>query len=288
MNALPIQAIKKASQIRTRLKLDIFEPINIFDACDALEVSVRFIGVSMEGMYVSVADASSPVILLSSLRPLPRRIFTCAHELGHHVFKHGSKVDGLTDHNAEAARYDAEEYLVDIFAGALLMPVAGVEREFRKRRWEPHNSNPAQFYIIASVFGTGYSTMIKHCKANKLINETKAAELLRQSPAKLLRGFVGSMHEISYFKIVDNHTILNTIDLEVGNYLFLPSEVNLEGDHLCKLKSTEIGDMFIAKRPGIGRAVSSANGSGSFIRVQNTGYIGLAENRHLEDNVEWL
>ncbi|WP_342084849.1 ImmA/IrrE family metallo-endopeptidase [Dyadobacter sp. OTU695] len=286
MNALPVQAIKKANQIRTKLKLNIFEPINVFDACNQLEVSVRFIDISMEGMYVSISDASSPVILISSLRPLPRRVFTCAHELGHHLFGHGSKIDGLNEDGSKMASYDKEEYLVDVFAGALLMPIAGVEREFKIRKWTPENCTSLQFYTVSSMFGTGYSTMVKHCRAHKIITDSKATELLRDSPGKILRGIAGEAVESAYFRIIDANSVLPTIDLEVGGYLFFPPYVTIEGDHLLKVKNTDIGDMFIAKRPGICRAVSTLNSTGSFVRVQNNNYVGLAENRHLQDNVD--
>ncbi|HEY5326527.1 MAG TPA: ImmA/IrrE family metallo-endopeptidase [Mucilaginibacter sp.] len=284
MNTLLIQAIKKAGQIRTKLKLDMFEPANIFDICADLGVSVRFIDVSMEGMYVNQENAAIPTILLSSLRPMPRRVFTCAHELGHHIFGHGSKIDGLTEEGASANIYDNDEYLVDAFAGAFLMPIAGVEAEFSKRNLEPKNASPIQFYIISSIFGTGYSTLITHCRVNRLINELKATSLLKQTPAKLLQQIIGTVWEKSHFKIIDNQTQLSVIDLEVGNYLFLPEDVNTEGKHLRKIRKTDFGNLFIAEHPGITRAITIA--TGYFIRIQNAGYTGLAEYRHLENNIE--
>jgi hypothetical protein len=286
MNTLLIQAIKKAGQIRTKLKLDMFQPVNIFDISADLGASVRFIDVSMEGMYVNQGDAVIPVILLSSLRPMPRRAFTCAHELGHHIFGHGSKIDGLTEEGGSTSIYDNDEYLVDAFAGAFLMPIAGVEAEFSKRNCEPKNASPIQFYIISSIFGTGYSTLITHCRANRLISDLKATSLLKQTPAKLLQQMIGTVAEKSHFKIIDNHAQLSVIDLEVGNYLFLPEHVNTESKHLRKIRKTDFGNLFVAEQPGITQAVSIENATGYFIRIQNAGYTGLAEYRHLENIIE--
>lgn len=286
MNALLIQALKKAGQIRRKLKLNMFEPVNIFDVCADLGVSVRFIDVSMEGMYVNHENAAIPTILLSSMRPLPRRVFTCAHELGHHIFGHGSKIDGLTEERAIVSFYDKDEYLVDAFAGAFLMPIGGVEAEFSKRNWELRNASPIQFYVISSIFGTGYSSLITHCRINTLINETKATSLLKQTPAKLLQHMIGTATEKSHFKIIDSHTQLSVIDLEVSNYLFLPENVSIEGGHLRKIKKGDFGDVFIAEQPGVVRAVSVENAKGYFIRIQKAGYTGLAEYRHLENNIE--
>lgn len=288
MNTLLIQAIKKAGQMRTKLKLDMFQPINIFDVSADLGVSVRFVDVSMEGMYINQRNATMPVILLSSLRPLPRRVFTCAHELGHHIFGHGSKIDGFTEEGASTSIYDKDEYLVDSFAGAFLMPIAGIEVEFSKRGWEPKNASPIQFYVISSIFGTGYSTLITHCRANTLISELKAASLLKQTPAKLLQNIIGTVAEKSHFKIIDNHAQSSVIDLEIGNYLFLPEYFAIDGQHLQKIRKTDFGNLFVAEQSGITRAASTISETGYFIRIQNAGYTGLAEYRHLENNLEPL
>ncbi|MDB5086778.1 MAG: hypothetical protein JWR09_772, partial [Mucilaginibacter sp.] len=50
------------------------------------------------------------------------------------------------------------------------------------------------------------------------------------------------------------------------------------------MKSAEIGDAFIATRPGIIRATAGAKSY--FIRIQNANYNGLAEYRHLENHID--
>jgi hypothetical protein len=280
MNVLQMQAIKKAGQIRTKLKLNMFEPLNIFNACSELEIPVRFIDVSMEGMYLNQGGGTNPTILLSSLRPFPRRVYTCAHELGHHVFEHGTKIDGLSDENTSEAIYDKDEYLVDTFAGALLMPIAGIEAAFAQRDWNIRNATPIQFFTIASIFSTGYSTLVTHCRVNGLINDAKALGLQKLTPGKILQQLVGATSERPHFKIIDEKADVSVIDIETGDYLFLPEHTVIEGNHLNKMKSAEVGDAFIANRPGVVRAMVGSKGY--FIRIQNAGYTGLAEYRHLE------
>jgi hypothetical protein len=56
----------------------------------AAGVTVRFNNINMEGMYQRGAP---PRIHLSARRPLSRRTYNCAHELGHHVFGHGSSIE---------------------------------------------------------------------------------------------------------------------------------------------------------------------------------------------------
>ncbi len=185
MNPLHQSAIKSAEKVRLKLGVNMFSPINIYDTCEALNVTVRIVPINMEGLYVQSDKKNNSTILLSNERPIPRRVFTCAHELGHHTYSHGSKIDALTHTNQYTPEQDEEELLVNSFAGYLLMPIAGVFSEFRKRRWNPQYSTPEQFYAISSTFGVGYNTLVYHCRANNIINFSKATELLKYSPKKI-------------------------------------------------------------------------------------------------------
>src|SRR6266487_5476530 len=131
MNSLYRDAILKASEVRKQLGVNMFQPLNIYDSCINLEVNVKFVDVNMEGFYVKQGGMST--ILISSQRPFPRRCFTCGHELGHHVFNHGLKVDILSDESGRSTSKNRDEILVDAFAAALLMPVGGIQAEFAKR-----------------------------------------------------------------------------------------------------------------------------------------------------------
>jgi Zn-dependent peptidase ImmA (M78 family) len=281
MRALQMQAIKKAGQIRAKLKVGLFDPINIFDTCAKLKVNVRFVPVSMEGLYISYDGVATSEILLSSLRPFPRRVYNCGHELGHHIFGHGSKIDGLSDDGMSKAIYDDDEYLVDTFAGALLMPVAAIQVAFEKRKWNFRSASPIQFYTVSSEFGVGYSTLITHCKVGGLLNQLQADALLKMTPARLLNNLIGQTTEKSHFKVIDEITAASVIDIETGNYLFLPESTLVEGKNLSKLRSTEIGDVFTVMHPGIVRVLTPEKAF--FIRIQNAGYVGLAEHRHTEE-----
>jgi hypothetical protein len=86
--ALATQAMQAAITTRAKAKLDQHGPICIYGLCGTLGVTVRFNNINMEGMYQRGAP---PRIHLSARRPLPRRAYNCAHELGHHVFGHGNR-----------------------------------------------------------------------------------------------------------------------------------------------------------------------------------------------------
>ena len=101
-----------------------------------------------------------------------------------------------------------------------------------------------------------------------------------------MQSILGKAVENSHFKIIDSLYSSTVVDIEVGNYLFLPSDFEIEGNHLVRISETEHGDAFVAKRPGIVRVVSFKNKKALFVRIQNENYVGLSENRHLEDKID--
>jgi Zn-dependent peptidase ImmA (M78 family) len=112
---------------------------------------VRFNNINMEGKY---QRGLPPRIHLSARRPLPRRTYNCAHELGHHVFGHGSSIDELREDAKSRPWEDPKELLADTFAGFILMPIIGLRRAFSVRRWAPVTAMPAQIFTIACEFGS--------------------------------------------------------------------------------------------------------------------------------------
>ena len=110
-----------AAALRTRLSVGygLDHAVCVYDLAEKLGVEVRFLDLpSMEGMYSS---ASSPTIIVSSLRPPGRRAFTCAHELGHHNRSDGVKIHELAEQRDKPS-FDSKEFMADCFAGALLSP----------------------------------------------------------------------------------------------------------------------------------------------------------------------
>lgn len=94
--AIARKAFLKALQLRYREGYGLESALSVFDLAHRLGVEVRFLNIpSMEEMYY---NASPPYIIISSLRPVGRRAFTCAHELGHHIFGDGTHIDELAEH----------------------------------------------------------------------------------------------------------------------------------------------------------------------------------------------
>lgn len=286
MNELYTSAIRKASETRLKLGFSLYEVINIYDVCSKLNIDVQFVDINMEGLYVSnkiVDNTSQAKILISRLRPFPRRVFTCGHELGHHVFNHGLKLDILIGENDNSNYKSDDEKLVDAFSANLLMPIACVQSEFKKRKLNFSTATEIDYYIGSSVLGVGYQTLITHCKVNMLMNEYKYIELSKHTPSKIFKKHFGNVEEKAYFKIIDFKTNSLPIDLEASNYLIIPHDFEVDNNYLEEVKSTEIGTLYLAKKSGISSIYSTISETSCFVRIQPQNYIGFAEYRHLEN-----
>jgi len=275
-------ALDKSIDVRMSAGLGTKDPICIFGLCDSLGVSVRFVEVSMEGLYVRSRSGGAE-ILISSKRPLPRRIFTCAHELGHHVFGHGFSVDEMVERAEEEPGFDPDEFLVDTFAGFLLIPTIGVRRAFADRSVSPKAASPLQLFTIACSFGVGYETLIKHMTYSlRMYTRLELKVLLRHSP-KSIRTNVLGFETNDPLVVVDDYWRLPTIDMEVGSRVLFPDWATVTGDHLEAENSKVVGRLYRAHRPGISRVTRKDSDWAAFIRVSKHEFAGLSRYRHLED-----
>lgn len=278
--ALTHMAMKAAVKTRARGGLDQISPACIFDLCEKLGVPVRFTDINMEGMY---SGGDAPRIFVSSQRPLPRRAFTCGHELGHHEFSHGTTIDEMKEEAAALNSEHPDEFLVNAFSSFVLMPVIGLRGAFARRGSDMHTATPAQMFAVASNFGVGYATLITHLAYGvQEIAVGRARELLKATPKSIRKNLLGD-DSADPLVIVDTSWVAKAVDAEIGTSILLPAGSAAEGDVLQQAGSYAAGDIYRAVRPGLGR-VSLGAGKQNFVRVSKKGYAGLARYRHLEDN----
>ena len=285
--ALTIEAIQAATATRAKVKFDQSRPICIYGVCESLGIVVRFNNINMEGMY---QRGCPPRIHLSARRPLPRRAYNCAHELGHHVFGHGSSIDELREDAKANFWEDPKEFLADTFAGSLLMPIIGLRRAFSVRSWTPEMATPAQIFAIACEFGVGYATLLTQlCEGVNMLSQNRAAVLRRVTPKALRKDILGAFTPEPLI-VADRYRTAPTLDAEVNTLLLLPPKTEVEGRGLSFERDLAAGRLFRAVMPGIFRA--STGDWAVFARIapiQKTkpyGYIGLARYRHLEDDAD--
>ncbi|QKK07518.1 MAG: ImmA/IrrE family metallo-endopeptidase [Planctomycetota bacterium] len=272
------EALERSLEVRDEHDYDYRSPLCVYELCDKARVSVRFVDdVSMEGVYAAL---SKPSIILSSLRPLTRRAFTCAHEFGHHVFGHGSTIDELKD-EAEREVFNPEEFLVEAFAGYLLMPAQAVKRAFSSRQLRMDDATPEDIYAVASSFGVGYETLIGHLAYGLRYIQRDRAETLRKTKLPKIRERILGERTQEHLVIADRHHAIGTLDAEVGNLVLLPEGAETESDRIEPVKDLVAGRVFRAVRPGLARV--EAEGFGVIVRVSRMQYAGLARYRHLEE-----
>jgi Zn-dependent peptidase ImmA (M78 family) len=274
------KAILKSIEVRTQLGFALNSPICIYDLYDKLKVKVRFVDINMEGMYIKGEEST---ILLSSLRPLSRRNFTCAHELGHHIFEHGSTVDELQEGLDDFKTFSSDEFLVDTFAGFLFMPPLAVRKAFVSRGWNSASATPLQFFTIACSFGVGYETLIKHMTYTlRMISHSQASSLLKSSP-KAIRRDILRQTSTDPLIIADLQWSLSILDAEVGGNLLLPSMAESAKDTITIQEELPLGRLFRANRPGLVRVYCPNSNWAIFVRISRYQFVGLSKYRHLED-----
>jgi Zn-dependent peptidase ImmA (M78 family) len=274
------EALEKSLEVRETYGYDFRSPLCVYELAERAEVKVQFVdNIDMEGVYVALAR---PTILLSALRPLPRRAFTCAHELGHHFFGHGSTVDELRT-QADQARSQPKEFIADAFAGFLLMPAQAVNRAFSSRGWKPSSADPEQTYRIACTFGVGYQTLIGHLQYALGLIEKSQADLLRRERLPRIRQTILGISGPEPLAIADHHSLMSTCDMEVGSLILLPLGTETDSDQIELIGDVPSGSLYRCIRPGLCRAVTPRNDWAVVVRASRFQYAGLARYRHLEE-----
>ncbi len=277
--ALAKSSATRALRFRAEVQAKPWEAIDVFDVAQQLGVEVRFTKISsMEGMYLR---QDAPVILIASERPAGRQRFSCAHELGHHAFGDGTRVDELFDPNSGAVKQD-DEVRADMFAGMLLMPKSAVDHAFSVRKLNPTTANPVEFYRVACWLGVGYSTLAGHLHyALRTITQERFATVERFTP-KAIRESVFGQSTSEELVIVDEQWSGRPVDAAVGDLLLLPPGTSAEGPFCEKRTVLTQGVLYQAVTPGIGR-FESPSGWAAFLRVSRKHYEGRSMFRHLEE-----
>ena len=272
------KALAAALEIR-KTKENFLNPICIYDLAEELNIGVWFADIpSLEGMY---SNSPQPAIIIGSERPAGRRVYTCGHELGHHVFGHGTRVDELRSDNSEAPRFEPEEFLAQTFAGFLLMPKLAVCNAFKVRGWNPAKSTPEQIYRISNLFGVTYTALIQHMAIMELMTKQQSEELAN-IPLRNIRSELISDPK-RQLVMVDTSWRGRAIDLEVGDFILTPADTTSEGSSLAKVEQTNKGGLYEAVQPGRDRLSDSRTGWASFVCVSRQFYVGRSIYRHFEE-----
>lgn len=273
-------ALLKAEQSRGKARVLATEPIDPIDAsCDVFGCEVVFKALpSLEGIY---STEPRPTIVIGSERPYGRQYFTCAHELGHHVFGHGTSLDEL---EADFSACSDEEYAANVFASYFLVSKLAFLAAIKERGFRVAEISPWQMFKLAHYFGVGYSTIINHaCYALEVITATQRKHLLGYQPKSFKE--VMQIPTSSDVFVADYHWKKKALNACVGDYILLPSdcEVSDNGERILYIDQYDNLARFKVVSPGYARALSMENDWGINIRLSKKCYEGFAQYRFLED-----
>lgn len=274
------QGMNASIQTRIQYGMGASAPLCIYELCRKLGIKVRFVDINIEGMYSRGAD---PRIMVSAKRPVPRRAFTCAHELGHHVFGHGSTVDDLEDDRSKEDSERPEEILANSFAAFTLMPTLGIRHAFSSRHLVPSKATPVQMFNIACNFGVGYATLINHLAYGiDDLSPLSANELLKSSPKSIREQLLGKS-STAPLVVADAQWNAKTLDLEIGSHLLLPKATKVADGVVEPINDLGEYTLYRAVATGMRQAQGPQDWA-TFIRVCRERYVGMAAYRHLENN----
>lgn len=280
--ALASQAASRALRLRMANGYRQWQPLSVLDLAQKIGVDVRFIDIpSMEGIY---CQGKVPTIIISSLRPIGRQNFTCAHELGHHNMEHGEQYDELVEQrNSDRNRFPPQEIEADSFASALLMPKIAVERAFFVRGIEPKKCTPESVFSISSWLGVGYQTLINHMRIGLgLLDNQHALHLERHKPHAIRKKMLGQECREN-LHVVDMHWLDRAVDAWVSDLILLPPNVVVEGACIQLIETGPHRSIAQTVSPGIGRISMADSTWATFVRVSKKEYIGRAIYRYEED-----
>lgn len=281
--SLVMKGMQMSMSVRTKARLDLKSPTCIYSLCEALGVAVRFNDINMEGMY---DQKPKPRIHVSALRPLARRNFTCAHELGHHVFGHGSTIDELQDEQSKYSNRPPNEVIADAFASFVLMPTLGLREAFTRRGLDPNTASASDIYAVACNFGVGQATLVNHMAYGiDMITPVQRATLGRITPKMIRTELLGETVS-EPLTVADQYWNSPTLDAEEGALLLLPTGVVVDTGILMPERDLAKGRLFRTLKPGITRVVIPGTPWATYVRVARRQYIGLARYRHLEDSTD--
>jgi Zn-dependent peptidase ImmA (M78 family) len=272
-------ALITALRERKKINGEIYKPFCLYDFVENQGVDIKFVEIaSLEAVY---SKDPGPIILLSSLRPHGRQYFSCAHEFGHHVFCHGMKLEKLKQ-NYSSQGFEPDEFLVDTFAGFLLMPKSTIQRAFNIRRINIHKFNPVNYYKVSSNIGVGYSTLVFHLfKSLRIINESLFHKLSSTPVKKIKQELLGQDFpgEVIY---VDKYWEGRPIDIQIDNVLVVEGNCTFEGDLIEKIDFINGNTILKGLNTGIGKIQLNSCVKPFFLRVSRFQYKGFNKYKHLE------
>jgi Zn-dependent peptidase ImmA (M78 family) len=281
--SLVLTAAAHATRVRIKCGLDQRASIDSIRVAEQCGCEVWYMSLpSLEGVY---SPKPRSAIIVGSERPAGRRTFTCMHELGHHEFGHGMRLEEIKSGILNNAN-DPNELIADIFAANLLMSKTSILYALKARGLDPDKIEPMHLFRLSSFFGVGYTTIIDHMTLTLgILNQQQQGFLKKTSPKDLKAQFGGTPQ--SEVIIADSFWQGRAVDMEVGDLLVLHHGTVVEDNpRMIKKDFVDGQSIYIAVSRGYARAFHENSGWAANIRIAPKQYVGLAQYRFLDDPEE--
>ncbi len=268
-------AAKKALKARSIAGYEPARPCDVFQLIHENRLELQFFAVpTLEGMYLE--DSAVRRICVSAFRPRGRQRFTAAHELGHSILRHGTKMDTIKDFRQATNDNDPDERLADTFATSLLMPNSAVHAGFLLRGFDMKKPSPSEVYRVSTWLGVGYATLIRHIfHAMKAISASHEKQLLRYEPKTIKSELIRQATTKEVFQF-DRLWVGERAHAQVGD--FFTGVAAASGESLEQVDEAT----FSARAPGE-TVVSLTSGGSLKISVSRDSYVGFYCYRYLPE-----
>ena len=170
-----IDVLTKANQLRFKLGLDAYSPVNIFELSQSIEglTTVFYpMGENISGMCIK-GRRDTCVIAVNSSMSLGRQRFSMAHEFFHKFYDENMKAICAMGFAAESGK-DVEK-TADKFASYFLMPSVGFDNMAEKLA-SLHNDNKLAFEDVIRLeqyFGVSHKATMMRLKSGPYITRNR-------------------------------------------------------------------------------------------------------------------
>lgn len=246
-------------------------PICPYNLAESLGLDIRFVKISsFEGMYI----AGDNVVLISAQRPEGRKRFTCAHEIGHHLLKHGTVIDEIIESGSD----NEMEKEADFFASMVLMPVSLIKLTAKNLCIEFDNASPEKIYLMSKYIGVSFGALITHLYFNlRLIGGYAYQKLKSTKLPNVKRNIYPNFDKNKDIFSVGSWWKEKAIDAVEGDSILVDTLCEVEGGSISLIDDRTIKCI----SPGISK-IYTADWA-CFVRVSRAGYSGMYQYMHIED-----
>jgi Zn-dependent peptidase ImmA (M78 family) len=180
-------SLAEATACHDELDLDPFARVDVFRAFSSLGLKLLFRRLeSCAALYLPGSFGSKPGALINSQHPVALQRYSGSHELGHHRFGHGPRIDRETELRLTGAALPDEEKLAEAFAAWFLMPPELGDVIFEETLKLDRCGSPQDVYAAALRFGASYTATCVHLVSLKRVTQGQSDDWL-QLPLKKLK-----------------------------------------------------------------------------------------------------